>query len=132
MNSVIDFMAVDDGLIWKVGHMPAFTRRIESTMNWLIACSTGPCAVFSFQKSIIRFQSGRSPFMWEYHISVAHSAPPDVPLIPTISKSWPISASHNVFKAPAVNAVWLPPPWQAIAILSLVMKTPSEVDDAAL
>ena len=53
----------EEGLIWKVGSMPAFTRRIESTMNWLMACSNGPWAVFSFQNAIMRSHTGRSPFM---------------------------------------------------------------------
>ena len=123
MNSVIDCNIGDDGLIWNVGSMPELTRRIDSTMNLLMACSTGPWAVFSAQNAIMRFHSGRSPFMCEYHIKVAHKAPPDVPLMPTKSNSRSSCASHSVFSAPAVNAVWLPPPWQAIAIFSLAMNT---------
>lgn len=63
-------------------------------MKLLIACSIGPWAVFSAQKSIMRFQTGRSPLMNEYQSSVAQTAPPEVPLMPTNSNSsfsrpWP-------------------------------------------
>ncbi len=114
MNSIIDCMSSDDGLSCRVGIIPAFTRRTDSTMKLLIACSTGPWAVFSSQKSIMRFQTGRSPFMKEYQSSVAQTAPPEVPLMATNSNSsfsrpWPW-AWQSAFKAPAVKAVWLPPP----------------------
>ncbi len=93
-------------------------------MNRLMACSTGPWAVFSSQKPIMRSQTGRSPFMKEYQRSVAHTAPPDVPLmLTTTSKSSRSSAWHSAFSAPAVKAVWLPPPWQARAILVLGIRT---------
>ncbi len=58
----------------------------------------------------MRPHTGRSPFMKAYHSRVAHTAPPDVPLMPTTSNSLSILASHSVFSAPAVKAVWLPPP----------------------
>ncbi len=48
-------------------------------------------------------------------------APPEVPLRAT---TWYHSSPSNLFSAPAVNAVWLPPPWQAIAI-RLVSFSPS-------
>ena len=57
--------------------------------------------------------------MKAYHSRVAQTAPPEVPLMATTWKSWPSLASQSFFRAPAVKAVWLPPPWQAIAILSL-------------
>jgi hypothetical protein len=44
--------------------------------------------------------------------------------MPTTSSSLSILASHSAFSAPAVKVVWLPPPWQAIAILSLDIASP--------
>ena len=133
MNSIIDCMIGDEGLSCRVGIIPAFTSRTVSTMKRLMACSTGPWAVFSSQKSIIRFQTGRSPFMNEYQSSVAHTAPPEVPLMATNSNSsrsraW---AWQSAFSAPAVKAVWLPPPWQAMAILVLGI-TRSSIGGVAL
>lgn len=46
----------------------------------------------------------------------AHMAPPKVPPMLTISNSSRTRASHSALSAPAVNAVWLPPPLQTIAI----------------
>ncbi len=45
--------------------------------------------MFSSQKFIMRFQTGCSPFMKEYQRSVAHTAPPEVPLMLTNSNSSP-------------------------------------------
>ena len=46
--------------------------------------------------------------------AVAHTAPPDVPLSPTTSYLETLGCSSRP-RTPAVNAVWLPPPWQAMA-----------------
>ena len=46
--------------------------------------------------------------------SAAQMAPPDVPLSATTSTSAGRLPSRP-WRTPAVNAVWLPPPWQAIA-----------------
>src|SRR5262249_19705828 len=57
---------------------------------------------------------GRSPRSSPSHASDAQRAPPEVPLNATTSTSvgrLPKSPSST----PAVKAVWLPPPWQAIA-----------------
>jgi hypothetical protein len=47
-----------------------------------------------------------------YQARKAQIAPPEVPLRATISYR---SSPMSLFSAPAVKAVWLPPPWQAIA-----------------
>ncbi len=78
--------------------MPGVLHPHLPTMNRLMACSTGPWAVFSSQKSIMRFQTGRSPFMKEKQRRVAHKAPPDVPLMLTNSNSspsWPGTKSSR-------------------------------------
>src|SRR5215204_2509560 len=52
-----------------------------------------------------------------YQASRAPMAPPEVPLKATISWSCPPASFslRSFFNAPAVKAVWLPPPWHAIA-----------------
>jgi hypothetical protein len=50
--------------------------------------------------------------------SRAHTAPPEVPLRPTISTPVSSSAPSSRLSTPAVKAVWLPPPWQAMATRS--------------
>ncbi len=51
----------EDGLTWKAGNSPRFTRRSPVVTNSLKASSAQFCAVFSFQKSSMRCQTGRSP-----------------------------------------------------------------------
>jgi hypothetical protein len=51
-----------------------------------------------------------------YHASGAQTAPPEVPLTDKSSSSSREAVCRIFFSAPAVEAVWLPPPWQAIAI----------------
>src|SRR5262249_46787331 len=58
----------------------------------------------------------RSPSRSAVQASRAHTAPPDVPLSPTSSYSSISGPSRSLLSTPAVNAVWLPPPWHAMAI----------------
>jgi hypothetical protein len=117
MNDIIVCTSGEDGLSCRTGKAPLLAIRMASMMNWLKVSSFHPWAMLSFQKSITRPQTGRSPFRSAYHASAEHTAPPEVPLTLTTSKSLPAPDSISAFKAPAVKAVWLPPPWQAIATL---------------
>jgi hypothetical protein len=47
-----------------------------------------------------------------YQARKAQIVPPEVPLRATTSYR---ACARSLFNAPAVKAVWLPPPWQAIA-----------------
>jgi hypothetical protein len=96
--------------------MPRLTMRIHSMIALLTMRFGWLCAVLSRQKSISRRQVGCSPLRSAYQMRVAHSAPPDVPLMPTRSNSSRRRTSLSAFSTPAVKAVWLPPPWQASAI----------------
>src|SRR5215213_7944139 len=51
-------------------------------------------------------------------------APPEVPLRPTTSYRFNCSARRSLLSTPAVKAVWLPPPWHAMAT-RLVSPRPS-------
>ena len=59
--------------------------------------------------------SGVSPSRTPYHASAAQIAPPEVPLTDNSSSSSREAICRIRFSAPAVVAVWLPPPWQANA-----------------
>src|SRR6056297_3169498 len=52
-----------------------------------------------------------------YQTARALNAPPEVPLMPTSSKDSPSESqfASSSRSTPAVKAVWLPPPWQAMA-----------------
>src|SRR3954467_4747511 len=104
------------GLIWKLGHWPLLISRIHLTIQSLKCSSLSDWAVLLFQKSIRRVQTGCSPFLIAYQTRDAHTAPPEVPLRLTISNSSWIPASNSACRTPAVKAVWLPPPWQVMAI----------------
>jgi hypothetical protein len=97
-----------------------------ATTNWLAALahspqafssrSCGAVAALSVQKpSSSRPARAGSPSTSAAQASVAHTAPPDVPLRPTTSYSSSRSGCSSRWRTPAVNAVWLPPPWQAMA-----------------
>ena len=80
------------------------------------AWSSGPAAALSAQNPASRSRAAAgSPSRSAHQVSRAHTAPPDVPLSPTIRMSCSSSASRSPRRTPAVKAVWLPPPWQAIA-----------------
>jgi hypothetical protein len=122
----------DDGLSCKDGRLPALTARIHLTTKSLNSHSSVDCGVLSFQNASNRSQTGCSPFFSAYHTRDAHTAPPDVPLRLTISKSFWMFASNRACRTPAVNAVWLPPPWQAMAILGFISRPPTRRLDALL
>ncbi|HTB43902.1 MAG TPA: hypothetical protein VK741_09775 [Acetobacteraceae bacterium] len=116
----------DAGLIWKAGIIPLLTIRIASMIIRLKFCSAQFSAALLFQKSMRRCQTGRSPLAKAYQTRAAQTAPPEVPLMLTMSTSSPMSVSQSALRAPAVKAVWLPPPWQAIATRVFAMVVVSE------
>src|SRR5215210_1112565 len=90
-----------------------FTQRNHSfnSQSW------SSLAELSFQKessSRAALAAAPPPLCWisAYQARTAQMAPPEVPLTATTSY---LSSSSSFFSAPAVKAVWLPPPWQAIA-----------------
>src|SRR3712207_1442287 len=86
-----------------------------------MTCSWGAVAELSRQKaSSASATPAPLPLCRWCHASSAHTAPPDVPLRPTTSYPLSSSARRSLLSTPAVNAVWLPPPWQAIAIRFLL------------
>jgi len=77
-----------------LGITPRGVRRLRQRMER-----------FGYQ-GLVDMRHGRpSPRSSAYQTSTAHTAPPDVPLILTISNSSAIPASQSAFSAPAVNAV---------------------------
>src|SRR6202008_4895585 len=114
----IAVMSGEDGLRLNCGTCPLLTLRSDSIRNWLNACSAGDCAVFSCQKSMMRRQGSRAFLASAYQASAAQIEPPEVPDRLTMLKSRCTPSSNSAFNTPAVKAVWLPPPWQAMAILS--------------
>src|ERR1700722_8571153 len=97
----------DAGLIWNAGIIPLFTMRSDSMMIWLKVRSAQFLAELSFQKSMRRCQMGLSPLAKAYQTRAAQTAPPEVPLMLTMSISSPMAASQSALRAPAVKAVWL-------------------------
>jgi hypothetical protein len=79
--------------------------RTDSTTSLLKAISAQPFAELSCQKSINCCHGRASPRSSACQTSTAHTAPPDVPLMLTISNSSATCASQSAFSAPAVNAV---------------------------
>ena len=80
----------DDGLVAKLGSTPRSVSRTAWTLAVSKAISCGVCAVRSFQRAMTRSSGGvRSPcarLSSPYQATAAVSAPPEVPLKPTISK----------------------------------------------
>src|SRR5688572_29470423 len=88
------------------------------TTQELTSCSSGVVAELSAQKSSSsRPALAGSSSSNADQASRAHTAPPEVPLSPTTSTPASSSAPNSRLRTPAVKAVWLPPPWQAIATL---------------
>ena len=79
-------------------------------------CSWGAVAELSRQKAS---RSSAAPAALSpsrlCHASSAYTAPPEVPLKATTSCPCSSPGPRSPFKTPAVKAVWLPPPWHAIA-----------------
>src|SRR6201987_6415500 len=100
--------------------------RDDAMMALLKARSAQLSAELSFQKLMRRCQRGRSPFRKAYQTRAAQTAPPEVPLMLTTSISSAAAVSQSALRAPAVKAVWLPPPWQAIAMGGFAMAAVSE------
>ncbi len=121
---LIAFIIGDAGLVWKEGSIPRLIMRMPLISASFSIFSVWLCAVLSCQKSIRRCQIGRSPRRRAYHTSVAQRAPPEVPLMLTNSNSSCNLAWQIAFRTPAVKAVWLPPPWQAIAIFVFKLSPP--------
>ena len=104
-NCINDREAAELGLSWKVGSRPLLIIRTKSTTSLLKAVSAQPFAELSCQKSINCCHGGSAPRSSACQRSTAHTAPPDVPLMLTISNSSAMPASQSAFSAPAVNAV---------------------------
>src|SRR5215208_6723417 len=113
-----------------------FWRLPAKTIQWLMIRSCGAVAELSRQKasSASAAPAASSLNRW-CHASSAHTAPPEVPLRPTTSCPLSSSARRSLLSTPAVKAVWLPPPWHAIATrlrLSWVSKPPPPSSPAVL
>src|SRR5215212_1905428 len=93
-----------------------FWRLLAQRTQELTICSWGAVAELSRQKaSSASAAPDPSPLKRLCHASNAQTAPPEVPLRPTTSCLLSSSARRSLLSTPAVKAVWLPPPWHAIA-----------------
>src|SRR5947209_19486585 len=89
------------------------SRRLVFTTQALSATSHGSVAETPAQKESRSDTDVSGPAVVRpYQARNAHTPPPDVPLRATTSNR---SSRSRRFSTPAVKAVWLPPPWQAIA-----------------
>src|SRR5574343_9601 len=81
--------------------------------------ASGICvvAIFCQNDSTCSAASFGLPCSSQYQATAAHSAPPDVPERPTTRCLAGSSSRNSVCSTPPVNAVWLPPPWQAMAMV---------------
>src|SRR5207244_12001268 len=109
------------------GSVTYSSSRVAPTSAAFSPTSHHSVALRSDQKSRSSAAGERPPASCvrsAYQASSPHIAPPDVPLSARTWTRWSSSAgpaSHHRRRrprAPAVNAVRLPPPWQAIAILA--------------
>jgi hypothetical protein len=98
------------------GRTTRCSRLAAHSTQALTSCSSGVVAELSDQNasSVLPVAAGSSSSRAD-QASRAQTAPPEVPLRPTTSTSASSSAASRRLSTPAVNAVWLPPPWQAIA-----------------
>jgi hypothetical protein len=100
------------------GSTTRFSSLAAHSTQAFTSCSSGVLAELSAQNASSRTPAaGGSSSSSADQASRAHTAPPEVPLRPTISiptSSW---APTSRLSTPAVKAVWLPPPWQAMATL---------------
>src|SRR5215211_1849794 len=93
-----------------------FWRLLAHRTQELMICSWGAVAELSRQKASSACAApAPSPLKRWCHASSAQTAPPEVPLRPTTSCPLSSCARRSLLSTPAVNAVWLPPPWHAIA-----------------
>src|SRR5215211_291012 len=93
-----------------------FWRLLAQRIQELSTCSWGAVAELSRQKaSRASAAPARSPLKRLCHASKAQTAPPEVPLRPTTSYRSNSSTRRSLLSTPAVKAVWLPPPWHAMA-----------------
>src|SRR5574343_67003 len=81
--------------------------------------ASGICvvAIFCQKDSNCSAASPGLPCNSPYQATAAHSAPPEVPESPTMRCCAGSSSRNSVCNTPPVNAVWLPPPWQAMAMV---------------
>jgi hypothetical protein len=107
------------------GSVTTSWRALAHTVQALSARSGGELAAVSAQKasSSSPTRSGARSRSAD-QASSAHTAPPDVPLRPTISRPPSAPGRSSRLSAPAVNAVWLPPPWHAMATRVTFAKLP--------
>src|SRR5215203_2701127 len=93
-----------------------FWRLLAHRTQELMICSWGAVAELSRQKAASASAApAASPLKRLCHASRAQTAPPEVPLRPTTSYCFNSSARRSLLSTPAVKAVWLPPPWHAMA-----------------
>src|SRR5215218_11063757 len=98
-----------------------FWRLLAQRIQELMICSWGAVAELSRQKaSRASAAPARSPLKRLCHASKAQTAPPEVPLRPTTSYRSNSSTRRSLLSTPAVKAVWLPPPWHAMATFLLL------------
>ena len=87
---IMNWNCGDDGLDAKLGNTPRSTSRNAWTQDASRAISCGVCAERSCHRAMTRSSGGvRSPcarLSRPYQATAAVSAPPEVPLKPTISK----------------------------------------------
>src|SRR5215217_1135446 len=102
-----------------VGRPPVLAKSRLVRINQLFrVLSQNELAVLSLQKESSSSTALSVSFINNpYQASRAPMAPPEVPLKATISWLCPAASFslRRFFNAPAVKAVWLPPPWHAIA-----------------
>src|SRR5215204_2498457 len=102
-----------------VGMPPVLAKSRLVRINQLFkALSQNELAELSLQKESRSSTALSVSFINRpYQASRAPMAPPEVPLKATISWSCPPASFslRSFFNAPAAKAVWLPPPWHAIA-----------------
>src|SRR5215217_5451786 len=94
-----------------------FWRLLAHRTQELMICSWGAVAELSRQKAA---SAAAAPLKRLCHASRAQTAPPEVPLRPTTSYCFNSSARRSLLSTPAVKAVWLPPPWHAMATFLLL------------
>src|SRR5574343_141625 len=81
--------------------------------------ASGICvvAIFCQKDSSCSAANPGLPCKSPYQATAAHNAPPEVPESPTMRCCAGSSSRNRVCNTPPVKAVWLPPPWQAMAMV---------------
>src|SRR5919112_2018578 len=103
-----------------------FCRLPAQTVQLLSILSGGVVAELSRQNASRASTAPlASPLRRLCQASRAHTAPPEVPLRPTSSYPVRSRARRSLPSTPAVKAVWLPPPWHAIATRLMSLSSPT-------